>query len=105
MNVACSALSKPYSGVLYLEVGGRPEVQLKGAVAQRLELLVVLVIADANYGHLAGLDDAQQLAHATPVPTRHAIHFVHHQADLHSAQQFLGHRPASLAVSQKLFLK
>ena len=44
-----------------------PEIQLKAVVAQGLELLVVLVIADADDGQLGGLDGEEKVRDTTPV--------------------------------------
>lgn len=52
-------------------------------VPERAQLLVVLVVADADDGHLAAVDGLDQLRHAPPVAPRHAIHLVHDQANLH----------------------
>ena len=59
-----------------------PEVQVQGAIAQRFELLIIFVVADADNGDLAGLDGVDQLADASSVAARHAIHLIHDQADL-----------------------
>lgn len=59
-----------------------PVVQLHHMVLQGLELLVVLVIADADDGDAGALDGGDQLAHTPPVATTHAIHLIHDQADL-----------------------
>ncbi len=44
-----------------------PEVQLKAVVSQGLELLVVLVIADADDGQLGGLDGEDEVRDTAPV--------------------------------------
>ena len=56
-------------------------------VLQGLELLVVLVIADADDGDAGALDGGDQLAHTSPVATTHAIHLIHDQADLQTQPQ------------------
>ena len=59
-----------------------PVVQLQGVVAQGAQLLVVLVVANADDGHLAAVDGLDQLRHASPVTSRHAVHLIHDQANL-----------------------
>lgn len=59
-----------------------PELELQAGVAQRLELLVVLVVADGDDGQLGALDRRYQVGHPAAVARRHAVHLVHHQAQL-----------------------
>mmetsp|Transcript_23724 Transcript_23724/g.65841 ORF Transcript_23724/g.65841 Transcript_23724/m.65841 type:complete len:320 (+) Transcript_23724:351-1310(+) len=56
----------------------RPSVvQLHGVVPQGLELLGVLVVADAHYGYLGLRDDLDEVCDATAVAPTHAVHLVH----------------------------
>jgi len=44
-----------------------PVIQLQGVVTQGAQLLVVLVIANADDGHLAAVNGLNELCHPTPV--------------------------------------
>ena len=57
-------------------------VQLHDMVLQGLQLLVVLVVADADDGHARSLDGGDQLPHPSSVTAAHAIHLIHDQAYL-----------------------
>ena len=61
-----------------------PVVKFQSVIAQRAQLLVVLVVADADDGHLAAVDGLYQVCHSASVTARHAIHLIHDQADLQS---------------------
>lgn len=63
-----------------------PVVELQGVISQGAQLLVVLVIADADDGHLAAVDGLDEVSHPAPVTPRHAIHLIHDQTDLQAPQ-------------------
>ena len=63
-----------------------PEVQLKAVIAQGFQLLIVLVITDADDGQLGALQRLYEVSHATPVTRRHSVHLIHDQAHLHGSQ-------------------
>ncbi len=65
---------------------GAPELELQAVVAQAAQLLVVLVVADADDGQLGRLDAQDEVLHAAAVARAHAIHFIHNQADLRAAR-------------------
>ncbi len=63
--------------------GVAPEVQLEAVVAQGFQLLVVLVVADADDGQLGALQRLYEVGHTAPVTRRHAVYLIHDQAHLH----------------------
>ena len=62
---------------------GAPEVELQSVVFQRLELLVVFIIADADDRAFGGLDRVDELRRAATIAARHSVYLIHDEANLY----------------------